>query len=385
MTPADSQAQDWEGDSFQLIRSKSFLPKRIDPLKAGNDFNDLVFGRTSTKFFAMISLFSFFIKAIKLARHADVICSHWLLPSGLMGSLIAALFTIPHIAIEHSGALHLLMRLRTGRILARFLIWRSHRIITVSSDLKNKLIALCPEAAGKTEVIPMGVEVSDAGAGLTSGRNLTGDDIPFASQNSDREQPCPYKILYIGRLIEIKGVDVLLKALATLPNIHLLVAGDGEQRKALERLAEKLNVDAVFLGQVGREEKARLFAASDALVIPSRVLADGRTEGMPVVALEALAAGVPVIASGVGGLSEIIRDGQNGLLFEAGNHLLLAEKVKLLLDDRELRQRLSGSGRRRAEAFDWQIIGAKFSDIIKDSLTVNGSVESYQTPSDLKL
>jgi glycosyltransferase involved in cell wall biosynthesis len=392
LAPADSQARDVEGEAFKLRRSKSFLPQSLNPLQASHDLHGLLSGNIFTKLFTLISVVSFFISAGRLARHADVICSHWLLPSGLIGSLIAALFHKRHLVIEHSGALHLLMRMRGGRLLSRFIVWRSHRIITVSNDLKRKLLTLYPEAEEKIEVIPMGVEASTVRAGQAPARIARSAMIRLSRSkmnvitagDSGRRLSCPYKILFLGRLIEIKGLDVLLRAVATLPSVQLLVAGDGEQRNAFERLAEKLNVDAVFFGCVGKEGKAQLFASCDMVVIPSRVLPDGRTEGMPVVALEALAAGLPVVAASVGGLSEILIDGQNGLLFTAGNHTELAAKIKLLLDDQALRKHLSINARQTAEAFDWQIIGAKFSDIIKDALPTNGSVESYQTASDLK-
>jgi L-malate glycosyltransferase len=400
LVPADANAIDTDRDSFRLKRSKSFLPQRIDPLQAGRDLNQLVSGNIFIKVFTVISLFSFFINALKLARRADVICSHWMLPCGLMGAILGRLFHKPHIVIEHSGALHLLMRMPIGHRLASFIVRHSHRTITVSSDLKNKLIGLCPEAKGKTEVIAMGI--SFAGLNQEIADELVNEDrqssckIDCRTLSQNQELSAHHnskttkaisenKILFIGRLIEIKGVEVLLKALAILPDVQLFVAGDGEQRMMLERLAEKLNVKVVFLGHAGEIEKAQLLASSAMVVIPSLVLPDGRTEGMPVVAVEALAAGLPVIASSVGGLSEIIIDGQNGLLFDTGNHLMLTDKIRLLLNDKELCARLSGKARQTAEAFDWQIIGAKFSKIFKDSLSTNGSVESYQTASDLKL
>jgi L-malate glycosyltransferase len=376
----NSHDQDAQQEVFQLIRSKSFLPLRLDPLQAGRDLNQLAHANLYCKVLAMISLCAFFLTALKLARRADVICSHWLLPCGLMGALLASLFRKPHVAIEHSGALHLLMRLPAGRALARFIVRRCRRVITVSSDLRNKLTAFCPEARGKTEVIPMGIMgmAQERPVGLAKVDQLPGCGIDCQGGSEN-------KILFIGRLIEIKGLEVLLKALATLQDVQLQVAGEGERRMALERLAAKLNVDAVFLGQVDRAEKARLLAASAMVVVPSLRLADGRTEGLPVVALEALAAGVPVIAANVGGLSEIIIDGQNGLLFEAGNHLLLADRIKRLLDDEELRLQLSKKARQTAEAFDWQIIGAKFREIFKDCFSTNGSVESYQTAHEHRL
>lgn len=381
-TDARASHKGAEYDDFHLRRAESILPQRLDPLQAGSDFNSLLSGNLLQKLLALISLAGFFIQAFKLARHADVICSHWLLPCGLMGAVLGVLLHKPHIAIEHSGALHLLLRIRGGRALAKFIVRRSRRIVTVSSDLKHKLITLCPEAKEKTEVFPMGVRIAavtrppDDGSPKIERQTVGERDGRIVSAN---------RILYLGRLVEIKGVEVLLKAVATLRGVQLLVAGDGEEREALARVAEKLNVDAVFFGQVGKAEKAELFAASAILVIPSLRLPDGRTEGLPVVALEAFAAGLPVIAARVGGLSEIIIDGQNGLLFEAGNHLLLADRIGTLLGDHQLRGRLVDKARQTAEAFDWQIIGAKFSKIMKDCVGTNGSVERYQTASDLKL
>lgn len=399
LTPADAKASDTNQYPFQLIRSKSFLPKRLDPLQAGRDLNQLVSSNLFSKILTLISLFAFFINAAKLARRTDVICSHWMLPSGLIGAILAGIFRKPQTVIEHSGALHLLLRSPGGRKITRFIVRRSYRVITVSRELKNKLIALCPEAQDKTQVIAMGISLAGVNQKLTDAviisnqghkRNIGSNtpaespELPAQHSNKTADTASENKILFIGRLIEIKGVEVLLKALATLPDVQLLMAGNGSQRIVLERLAEKLNINAVFLGHVDKTEKARLFALSTMVVIPSLILPDGRTEGMPVVALEALAAGVPLIASRVGGLSEIIIDGQNGLLFESGDQAQLACKIKLLLNDENLREQLSVNARQTAESYDWQIIGAKFSQIIKDSLGTNGSVESYQTASNLK-
>jgi glycosyltransferase involved in cell wall biosynthesis len=379
LTPADAKAHDDGEPGFHLERARSFLPPSLDPLQAGRDFNQLLTGNLISKGFVLLSLLAYFIRAARRARHADVICSHWLLPCGLMGALLGSLLRKPHIAIEHSGALHLLRRVRGGKLLARFIVRRSRRVITVSEDLKNKLIALCPEASARTEVIAMGI----GGLARATAESRTNCK-PMEPLLARRRARKP-RILFMGRLVEIKGVEVLLRAVSTLPEVQLLIAGDGEQRPALERLAEKLNLDAVFLGHLGEAEKAGFFAAGGILVIPSLRLPDGRTEGMPVVALEGMAAGLPLIAADVGGLSEIVIDGQNGLLFESGNSRLLADRIQLLLRDRGLRERLSAGARQTAESFDWRLVSSRFSDIFKDCDSTNGSVERYQTASDSRL
>jgi glycosyltransferase involved in cell wall biosynthesis len=123
---------------------------------------------------------------------------------------------------------------------------------------------------------------------------------------------------------------------------------------------------------VGARQREALLAACDVVVVPSRVLAGGRTEGTPVVCLEAMAAGRVVVASRTGGLGDVIVDGQNGLLFEPGDHRMLREKLMLALGDEELRRRISTNARRTAQAYDWSRIGDRFSKIIESALEENG-------------
>ena len=372
LAPSDGKAFGvWPDYSFALARSSSWLPKRFDPFRATVDFNDLLSESMWVKAASAISLAAFFNGAIKHALHADAICSHWLAPSGVMGAAISRITGKPHIAVEHSGALHMLARMRGGQRLTRFIARGSHRVVTVSQDLRNKLISLCPEAAGKVEVIPMGF-------GATSVRTAQ-------SQGPARMRVCgradrARRILFIGRLSKIKGVDVLIRAMEGIENAHLLVAGDGEQRRELESLAGRLSISASFFGQVGATERDELLSTCDAVVIPSLVMPCGRTEGMPVVCFEAMAAGRPVLASRVGGLAEIISDGENGLLFDAGDHHSLREKLRLVLDDASLRGRLSRMGAEAAAGYRWTKIGERFCQVIKESLKRNDRTvyDSYE-------
>jgi colanic acid/amylovoran biosynthesis glycosyltransferase len=154
----------------------------------------------------------------------------------------------------------------------------------------------------------MGVRANEAGGGHSRGAVRSRIAHCLLPAGSDKAT-----ILFIDRLTEVKGVDVLVRAMLRIGSARLVVAGDGDQRRALEALARKLSIDAVFLGQVDASERDQLLAQSKVVVVPSRVLQSGRTEGTPVVCLEAMAAGRPVIAARVGGLAEIIVDGHNGL------------------------------------------------------------------------
>jgi phosphatidyl-myo-inositol dimannoside synthase len=365
LAPPDSSAARWQTDAFCLKRSRSILGSR-EIFQGSRDLNDLSSQPRLLKLGLFVSIASFLIEALRLARTADVICSHWLIPSGLIGSLAACILGKPHVVIEHSGALHLLRTVRGGRWLTRFIVRRSQAVVVVSSDLRNKLIALCPEARGKVRVVPMGTDVN-----LEEDRHE-----PEIREGSGPSQT----ILFVGRLVEIKGLQVLLHAIEGVEGWRLLIAGEGRLRSELEQLAEELRVDARFIGRVDAEERSRLFRIADVVVIPSLLLDNGRTEGTAVVCLEALAAGRAVICSRVGGLPEIITDGENGLLVDPGDHQQLRERLKAVLTDQRLRDRLSVSARRSAVRYDWTKVGVRFAKIIKDSLTKNvenGSVRGF--------
>lgn len=239
----------------------------------------------------------------------------------------------------------MLMRAPGGRTLASFIVKNSERIITVSRDLARKLANLCPQAAGKLEIVPMGINAESGSAGSATIYGST--------------------VLFIGRLVKIKGLDVLLRAAKIAGNLRVVVAGDGPQRAKLQELARELSVEAEFLGRVGRERKRQLLSSCDFVVIPSRNL-EGRDEGLPVVCLEAMAAGRPIIASRAGGLPEVIADGQNGLLFDPDDHIQLAEKLKLLMADSDLRRRLSEAARRTAASYDWSRIAPLLTRIFRE-------------------
>jgi len=375
LAPPDTNAVDWPADDFTLARSSSLFSGPIDMFQATRDFNGLAVNNIGAWVAFICSFGLFFIKAIRLAARSDVVCSQWLVPSGLVGALIARLTGRPHVVVEHSGALHLLSRVRGGRQLARYVASASERVITVSEDLRRKFVALCPDQKDKVKVIRMGVQANEAGDGRS--REVVRPQIAHCVSQAASDNPA---ILFIGRLTKVKGVDVLVRAMLRVGPARLVIAGDGDQRSALEALARKLSIDAVFLGQVDASERDQLLAQSKVVVVPSRVLQSGRPQLTPVVCLEAMAAGPPVIAARVGGLAEIIVDGHNGLLFEADDESELAEKLNLLLGDSGLREELGTNARLTAAEHSWLRVGSRFAEVIKASLNKNDRVLDDQEP-----
>jgi glycosyltransferase involved in cell wall biosynthesis len=152
-------------------------------------------------------------------------------------------------------------------------------------------------------------------------------------------------------MVPVKGVDVLLRAATSLPSVRVEIAGDGPERLRLEREARALGVDARFHGWVEPDALATLLDRASCVVIPSRVLGTGRTEGRPHVLLQALAAGAPVVASAVGDLA--LTEDDAWLAVPPEDPQALAGAVRRTLDaPQETRARV-GRGRALAATNEW--------------------------------
>lgn len=226
-----------------------------------------------------------FVAAAGAARGRDCVVSHWLLPCGLVGAAVARAHHLRHVAVCHSGDLALLERLPARRMLARAIAGGGTTVACVAEHLRSRFARLAPSA--HPVVLPLGV----SGAAVPAHPRGLGE---------------PLRALVLGRLVPVKGVDVALRAAALVPGLRLTIAGDGPERHRLEVLAGALAPGrAALVGRVDPAHARRLVEGHDVVVVPSRVLPGGRTEGLPRVILEALATGRTVIASAVGGAVEL--------------------------------------------------------------------------------
>lgn len=190
----------------------------------------------------------------------------------------------------------------------------------------------------------------------------------------DRATRAPAKeLMFVGRLAGIKGVPLLLEALHRLkekhPDAHLTLVGDGPERKSLEAQVRQkdLHGAVTFLGYLGQAEVAEQLNKSDVLVLPSFA------EGVPVVLMEAMAAQLPVIATRVAGVQELVENGVSGYTPPPGDLNTLVAALDQLLSDPELRARMGQAGRAKVVAdFDvskeakW--LGTLFHAVLHDEL-----------------
>lgn len=168
---------------------------------------------------------------------------------------------------------------------------------------------------------------------------------PAAARDERAEATAPGYLLFVGRLRIRKGVEVLLEALRAVPGARLLIAGDGEHRKALERRAAELGLGpaVLFLGRCDASRVRGLLSGAAALVVPSTY------EGMPLVVLEAMEAGLPVVASRVSGIPEVVEDGRTGWLVPPEDPEALAAALAEALESPGEARRRGGEGRRRVD------------------------------------
>ena len=174
--------------------------------------------------------------------------------------------------------------------------------------------------------------------------------------------------MYVGKLNEKKGVTYLLQAFHSIaqdqPDCHLVIVGTGLLEEALKNETQRLKLESrvIFAGQQGKAAVKNYFQAADLVVVPSIIDSTGETEGLPVVLLESLASGKPIVATRVAGAPDVIVDDHNGFLAEPQDPADLAEKMVQALNADAAT--LSQNARDSAQPYDWEMIGKDYRDRI---------------------
>ncbi len=286
-------------------------------------------------------------------KQIELINIHSLSGSVFPYMLFAGLFTDHQLVVTLHG--NEFFRLNTvhnrmQRLLLRSGLQRANQIVAVSPQVASDAHRFCPKAAEKVVTIPNGVVVDEFGGSTR---------FPF---------PSPY-VLSVGRLNPLKGHDVLLAAFRRVAdrekNVHLIIAGDGPERIRLHAvcLALGLKDRVTFLGEVGRDRIRELLSGCEFLALSSW------SEGIPTVALEAMASGKAVVGTRVGGLPEIVSDAETGLLVPPGDPNSLAEAMLVLLRSRNQRKAMGERGRAFVKAHhDFARTVDRYLDVYRQAL-----------------
>jgi glycosyltransferase involved in cell wall biosynthesis len=223
------------------------------------------------------------------------------------------------------------------RTLERLLARISTVLIAVSPEVRDDLVRLGVAPSSKFTVIRLGIELGERVHSDTDERSET--------RRLMGVQPDAFLVGWVGRMTAVKRTDHVLEALRQLVEMgidaYVCLVGDGPDRDGLERTAHELGIAkrCLFLGY--QEDVSRFYDAMDVLLLPSA------NEGTPVSVIEALAAERPAVASRVGGVSDVVRDGIDGYLVGVDDRTGLAERLAELAADPAARARMGASGRTR--------------------------------------
>lgn len=273
----------------------------------------------------------------------DLIHAHWLIPQGIVQSL----FKKPYIVTGHGGDVTSLNKGIFRKLKIRC-IKRAGHVTVVSEHLKKKVQELVPEIS--PSVISMGVDTSKFGKQYF---------VPDYFGQADKKV-----ILFVGRLAEKKGVTYLIEAMKEIDAL-LVIAGEGPLCNELKEQAKEQGDKIKFIGAKTHEELKTVYASADIFVAPSIVAKNGDQEGLPTVILEAMASGLPVVASSLGGISQLIEDGKNGLLCEEKCVWQLTYNTCRLLNDESLYHEIAESSEEIVRQYDYCRIANRYKQLYK--------------------
>ena len=296
---------------------------------------------------------------IKLTKKIkpDVIHAHWILPQGIIAALAKTITGVPYIVTTHGGDIYG-MQGKFSTALKRYVLRNAAHTTVVSKDIrqtiKKKFGSDIP-----IDVIPMGVD-----------SQLFHPD----KENSDIREK--YKIagpflLYVGRLTEKKGVKYLIEAmphvLESFPECRLLLIGTGEEQQKLLRLTKSFGLQGsvIFRGAIPNSELPQYFATADIFIGPSIQAEGGDTEGFGLTFVEAAMSECIVVASNVGGISDIIKDGETGFLVQEKNPHAIADTLCNILKQMDTLADIKAAARQKMiSQFDWQVIAEKYKRVL---------------------
>ena len=334
-----------------------YAPARWERLAYTGTMHEIVGRGMGGKILFAFFCAAFLFKSLSVARAArpQFLHAHWWLPGGLVGALVSMLTRVPLVITTHGTDVEMMLRrTRWATPLARFTFARARTVTCGSTYLREQLLTLGVVDAAQVRVIPMPVnpefKIQDSGFR---------EDANFEFRISNL-------VLTVARLTAQKSIATLIDALAILcargRDAKLKVIGEGPERTALEQQTRALNLqDRVeFVGALAQKELPRHYAECAVFVLPSI------REGMGLVFAEALLCGAPVIAANSGGVTDIVKDGETGLLVPERDARALADAIERMLNDRALAAQLASNGAAWVrERYTRGRVAAQFAEVLK--------------------
>ena len=331
-------------EGVNVERFNYFYPKRFQKLAGRSGMIDNVKEGFLVKLQVLTFLFSNVIHSLRKFRDMDVIHVQWPIPNGLGALFLKKLYRILYINTIHGEEVYLSKRYHIVFAL-KWLVNNSSKTITNSSATRDSCL----------------------GAGL-NGENIQtipfGVDIDFFKPLELPKNENEFQILSVGYLIERKGFEYLIRAMKEAlkrhENVRLKIVGSGPLESKLNNIIEELELvnEVEIIKNVSDVELLHLYNSSDLFVLPSITDSQGNTEGLGVVLLEAMACGIPVIGSNVGGIPDIIINNETGLLFNQKDSHDIAKKIVFSVENKSEMKKIAKNGLNSVRVkFNWEKIG----------------------------
>jgi glycosyltransferase involved in cell wall biosynthesis len=216
---------------------------------------------------------------------------------------------------------------------------RASICIAASLAIKNNFLAV---GVKNIEVIPNGIDLK-------------------RFENLEFSQPKDFTVITVARLEEVKGIEYLIRA---VDDFNLIIIGEGSNRKCLEALTEELHLEdkVKFLGEIPNKDIPANLKKAHCFCLPSL------KEGFGIVVLEAMAAGLPAVATKVGGIVDIIKAEENGILVSPKNPREIREAIMRIKNNQELTTKLTENAKQGLKKYDWNNIADRVEEVYKKTI-----------------
>ncbi len=290
----------------------------------------------------------------------EIIHSHSSYPTGYMARQVGAELNIPVIVTPHGSDIAETSRFRDRPLVAariRETLEGVDAVTAISAYLKGRALKLAPKCADHLVEISNGVDCAAFERVAPQSERIKN----FFDPNQSRF------FLFLGRFHPRKGINILIEAFDRAAgndqSLHLVIGGDGPDRDALHQQASQSGAaDRIhFLGLVHGEEKLWLLQNALCLVVPTK-----SWEGLPIVVLEGLASGQPIVGSRVGGIVDLVNDNENGFLVEPGRADSLGFALETIAKNPDARGRMAKASHQKSKRFDWPRITDQYLSLFAD-------------------
>jgi glycosyltransferase involved in cell wall biosynthesis len=358
---APDVAAEWNDDGVR-VRTFRYAPERYENLGYSRSLDADERVKTAAKLVAPLYVLGArrALRRLLAEGHYDLLHAHWIVPNGVAARPLAR--RVP-LAIGIHGSDVFLAEKAGLRLLVSETLGRTAVMTGCSPELVDRVAAL-GIAGDRCHLIPYGVDVETFHPG-DDGRAAWRARLGIAASAR--------VVLAVGRMATKKGFQVLLPELRRLlerhPSCHVVLAGGGDRLDEFRRGVAGLAARVHFPGVVYREGLPGLYRAADVFVLPAVHDASGNVDGLPNVILEAMASGLPVVASGISGIPLAVVDGSTGILVPEGDGAALFNALDRLLQRSGEAKAMGAEGRRRAELdLTWDVIAARYRTVYEGAL-----------------